>query len=191
MLGVAAAVVAILVISVAVMATRQPAATGSSAVVPPPASSTPTAVPTATPISAAALKAGQEYLAGAAPLNAAENAFGHEFTLDQSRPCSCPRGQFNAGPALRQIPGIDVDIENFQGTLQQIKREVPTLYLDINPVIADNQTLLHDFVQAYQAYQRNDPASTNFIAAVVADQAAAAPDVAKLRADLGLPPPPA
>lgn len=169
-----------------------PASTDAAAVATAAATATPTATatPAPTPISAAAIHAGQEYLAAVTPLNAALNRFSAAYNAAMHSACSCPAGQFNASSALRQLPGISNDIESLQGTLQHIKSEVPSLYADIDAVVSDNQQEWMDVGNASHGYIYNDPAAvTDSLNALVADQQRATPDVQRLRADLGLPPP--
>lgn len=163
--------------------------TDSAAVASPAASATPTPAPTAAPISAAAIAAGHEYLAVVAPLNAAETTFGLTLTAAMHRPCACPAGEFDASPAMKLIPGIDRDLEAFQVTLEKIKKEVPSLLNDIDPVESGNQLVLSDYARAYTGWQQNDPSATDRIADVATQETAARADITRLRADLGLPPP--
>jgi len=72
----------------------------------------------------------------------------------------------------------------------QAATEVSVASSDAAAVAADNQRESAFFAAALQANNRGDAAGlTNNLAAVSADQQSSVPDFAKLRVDLGLPPP--
>ena len=187
--GIAGAVAAALVIGVVALAGSHspPPATVAAAVTT--ATPTASAAPSPTPLSAAAIQAGREYLAVVAPLNAAEDAFYLTLSADMSKPCSCAKGEFDPSTAMALIPGIDRDLIAFQTTLTKIKSEVPGIYADVDPVMSGNQLVLSDYAQAYTGWQQHDPTSMSRIADIDTQETAAHPDIVRLRADLGLPPP--
>jgi hypothetical protein len=135
-------------------------------------------------------QAGQQYLAAVAPLNTALNGFQVALNKASGQGCSCPAGEFNATAAILLIPSIDGDLQAVETALQRIKAELPRISADVDAVVADDQRELTYFAAAFQAAHQNDAAglSTNIVG-VAFEQQSAAPDITRLRADVGLPPP--
>jgi hypothetical protein len=166
-------------------AVRQTARPTTSAIAPS------VAIPSATPVSAAVAEAGQQYLAAVAPVNADGARFDAALDADASLPCTCSPGEF----AIRQdtidvIPSIDNDTEALQVVLQTIKHDVPAIGADIDAVVLDNQEYTDDLAAAYRASQITNGAIGAYIDEAQAVYAADRSDFARLRSDLGLPPPP-
>lgn len=147
------------------------------------------APPTSTPDPRVVAQAGHEYLAAALTVNAATGKLEAALQAAAGQTCSCPAGQFDATPALVQVPGVDKALQNFGAALQQIRVELPSLHSDIDRVFNDNQAELVGFAAAYRGGQNGDPvAITGGFAAVHAAIVRGAPDFVKIREDLGLPP---
>lgn len=158
------------------------------------ATSTPPATPTPIPASDPRLvaQAGQEYLAAVGPLNIATRNINNALQAAAGQSCTCPAGQFDATPALRQIPGVLNYYRALIATLAHIRTELPALKSDIDAVAADTQDEMAGFDNAYTASFRNDPAgATGGFLEVHAVQVRSTPHTTRLRADLKLPPPPA
>lgn len=149
-----------------------------------------TAQPTATPIPANVAAAGQEYLAAIAPLNAALNSFNAAWNAARSQPCSCPQGQFDATPAMAQVSSIVKAYVSLHGVLTHLKAEVPQFANDIDVVDRDDQSVETAFSYANLQFSANNTTPiTDELVGISNQLAASKPDIAKLRADLGLPPP--
>lgn len=159
-----------------------PTATASTAASPP---------PTEAPVSAAVTKAGQQYLAAVAPVNADGSRFHAALLADESLPCTCSPGDFEIrADAVAVIPTIDRDTEAFQMVLQTIKSEVPAMTADIDAVVLDNQEYTGYLAAAYRASKIKNGAVGYYINQAETVDETAVPDFVRLRSDLGLPPPP-
>jgi hypothetical protein len=148
--------------------------------------------PSATAGAAAIAEAAKQYLAAVASVNADGDAFHAALAADASLPCSCSPGEFAIrADTLTQIPGLNRDIENLQGVLQTIKYHVPGIAADINTVVMDNQQYMYWLAAAYRSSAQPGEANVGAdISTAVALDTASGPDFVRLRADLGLPPPP-
>jgi hypothetical protein len=148
------------------------------------------AAPTAP--SAAVAEASRQYLAAVAPVNIDGDALHAALAADAALPCSCSPGEFAVrADTVARIPFLTRDLESFQVMLQQIKIEVPSLATDIDRVVADNQQYMGYLAAAYRAaHQSGSPGLGNDITIATAFDQASGPDFVRLRADLGLPPPP-
>jgi hypothetical protein len=148
--------------------------------------------PSATPLTAAIAEAGNQYLAAVAPVNADGDRFVAALAADETMPCSCSPGEFAIrADAVAVIPQLSTDTESLQVVLQTIRHEVPSIAADIDAVVLDNQRYTDYLAAAYRASQQSGAAGLG--ADVTTAQAiyqASRPDFARLRSDLGLPPPP-
>lgn len=147
--------------------------------------------PPATPAPAAFAEAGQQYLAAVAPVNADGSRFHAALLADEALPCSCSPGEFAVrADALAVIPTLNRDTEALQVVLQTMQEEVPALAADIEAVVTDNQRYMGYLADAYRASQIKNGAVGYYISEAEAFDQTAVPDFARLRSDLGLPPPP-
>ena len=71
-----------------------------------------------------------------------------------------------------------------------IKHEVPAAAADIDAVVVDNQEYMEDLGDAHNASQIKNGAVGLYMNDAEAVYDASRPDFARLRVDLGLPPPP-
>jgi hypothetical protein len=150
-----------------------------------------TPAPSATPVSAAVTLAGQQYLAAVAPVNADGSRFHAALLADEGLPCTCSPGEFEVrADAISVIPTLDKDTEALQRVLQNIKTEVPAIAADIATVVADNVQYTGYLAEAYQASQVKNGTVGYYINEAEDVDEGAAPDFARVRSDLGLPPPP-
>ena len=143
-------------------------------------------------MSAAVAEAGQQYLAVVAPVNADGDRLLAALEADESVPCTCSPGEFAIrADSLAVIPSINNDTEAMQVVLQMIKHEVPAAASDIDTVVLDNQEYTDDLAAAYRASQVKNGAVGLYMSEAEAVYDASRSDFARLRVDLGLPPPPA
>jgi Na+-transporting methylmalonyl-CoA/oxaloacetate decarboxylase gamma subunit len=151
-----------------------------------------TATPSATPEAAAIAEAAKQYLAAVVSVNADGDRFHAALAADAALPCSCSPGEFAIrADTVAQIPALSRDIENLQGVLQTIKYEAPGIAADINTVVMDNQQYVYWLAAAYRSSEQPGEANVGSdISTAVALDTASGPDFVRLRADLGLPPPP-
>jgi hypothetical protein len=162
-------------------------------IAPPTQSASPVSTPTssATPVSAAVTLAGEQYLAAVAPVNADGSRFHAALLADEGLPCTCSPGEFEVrADALSVIPTLDKDTAALQTVLQNIEHEVPAIAADISTVVADNVQYTGYLADAYRASQIKNGAVGYYINEAEAVDEGAAPDFARVRSDLGLPPPP-
>jgi hypothetical protein len=145
----------------------------------------------ATPVSAAVAQAGRQYLAAVVPVNADGDRFHAALEADESLPCTCSPGEFKVrADSIAVIPSIDRDTEAMQVVLQTIKHEVPAVADDIDAVVLDNQEYMGYLAAAYRASQIKNGAVGYYIGEAETVDQASRSDFARLRSDLGLPPPP-
>jgi hypothetical protein len=149
------------------------------------------ATPASTPVSAAVAEAEQQYLTVVAPVNADGDQLLAALEADESLPCTCSPGEFEVrADSIAVIPSINRDTEAMQLMLQTIKHEVPAAASDIDTVVLDNQQYTGYLAAAYRASQiKNGAVGYDMNEAEAVDQASRS-DFARLRSDLGLPPPP-
>jgi hypothetical protein len=164
---------------------KQPASPTTAASVPS------SAIPSATPVPAAVAQAGQQYLAAVAPVNADGDRLLAALDADESVPCTCSPGEFAVrADSIAVIPSIDRDTEAMQVVLQTIKHEVPAVAADIDAVVLDNQQYTGYLAAAYRASQVKNGAVGADMSEAETVELADRSDFARLRSDLGLPPPP-
>jgi hypothetical protein len=182
------ALLAVATAGVVVFVGRHPVLSAPGPLSTPDATTTPSATPGAAAIAAAA----KQYLAAVVSVNADGDRFHAALAADAALPCSCSPGEFAIrADTLDQIPALNRDIENLQGVLQSIKYEVPGIASDINTVVMDNQQYMYWLAAAYRSSEQPGEANVGSdISTGVALDTASAPDFVRLRADLGLPPPP-
>jgi hypothetical protein len=146
-----------------------------------------------TPDPALVAKAGQQYLASATTVNAAIDNFAAAYNRARLQPCSCPAGQFDVGPAFAFEPAVVRDLNGFRETLRTMRGEVPAFNADIDAAIADAQSQGSDLGSAavYSGGAAASPTlAATYLQLFVDDLARGSKVAAKLRAELGLPPPP-
>jgi hypothetical protein len=182
------ALLAVATVGVFAFAGRHPAPSAPG----PQSTSGATSTASATPGAAAIADAAKQYLAAVASVNVDGDRFHAALAADSALPCSCSPGEFAIrADTLVQIPALNRDIENFQGVLQTIKYRLPGFAADINAVVMDNQQYMYWLAAAYRSSAQPGEANVGSdISTAVALDTASGPDFVRLRADLGLPPPP-
>jgi hypothetical protein len=156
-----------------------------------PVIATAAATPSSTTVPAAVAEAGQLYLAAVAPVNADGDRFLAALEADEALPCTCSPGEFAVrADAIAVIPSIESDTEAMQVVLREIKHDVPALSTDIDAVVLDNQKYTGYLAAAYRASEVKNGAVGYDINEAEAEDQTSRPDFARLRSDLGLPPPP-
>jgi hypothetical protein len=89
------------------------------------------------------------------------------------------------------IPAIDRDTEALQMALHTIRNEVPAIATDIDVAVLDNQQYTGYLAAAYRASQTKGGVGVGaYISEAETVDQTSRPDFARLRVDLGLPPPP-
>ena len=170
---------------------RQTTSPTTSASAPSTTTAPATAIPSVAPVSAAVAEAGRQYLAAVAPVNADGAQLTAAIDADEALPCTCSPGEFEIrADTLAVIPLINRDTEAMQVVLQMIKHEVPAAAADIDAVVVDNQQYTGDLAAAYRASQIKNGAVGLYMNDAEAVYDASRSDFARLRVDLGLPPPP-